>query len=300
LRTFKRWADKASPGNLMAYLFGKDRLAQSLRLGFAGAWHYKYARLSHQLMSLQESCPYLIGSFMSPNETDLPCYTKQKLRSVEQVPSGPSHSTDNTNLSVFGQSNLFAPTLHSLRIDIPSGYIQNHSQRIFANKLKQIYRDNLNLELSDNLYVTRLVANVQIKHRYVSMSFSSSAVSNGFCTNKTYSQSETLTYRVGQFFFYKDLNTIVRILQCFTHCLTKEEYVFLVVQIFRIIPDHTDHVLQLPLFQSTDEWCLILPSFLHSHNLKPLFMVDASSTTGVSSQSYPCTLLYCPWTVDYL
>lgn len=164
-RIWKRWADKASPGNLMAYLFGKDRLAQSLRLGFAGAWHHKFARLSNRLTSLQESCPYLSGSFISPNETDLPCYTERKLQNVEQIPES-SHSTDNTNIKVFGRNNLFTQTLHYLQIDIPSGYIQNHSQRVFANKLKQIYRDDLNIDYNNNLYVTRLVANIQFRDRY--------------------------------------------------------------------------------------------------------------------------------------
>ena len=35
---WKEWTDAAAPLNLMAYLFAKDNVAQSLRLGFAGAW----------------------------------------------------------------------------------------------------------------------------------------------------------------------------------------------------------------------------------------------------------------------
>jgi ribosomal protein S17E len=143
----------------MAYLFGKDRLAQSLRLGLAGAWHQNYPQLSHQLMSLLGSCPSLIESFMSPNEYD---ENKHKLMNI--VPSE-SSSAGKVDIKAFGQDNSLAQTLRYLKIDIPSGYIQNHSQRVFADKLKQIYRDDFNSNFSNNLYVTRLVANVQFKDR---------------------------------------------------------------------------------------------------------------------------------------
>ena len=78
------------------------------------------------------------------------------------------------------------------------------------------------------------------------------------------------------------------------------EYVFFAVHIFQKIQGHIDDVLQLPIYQSTDKWCLISCSYLHSNSLKPLYMVDSCSSTGAPLQNYPCTLVYCPWSIDYL
>lgn len=62
-RVFKQWADHASPSNLMAYLFRRDCLRQSLQLGMAGAWDYEHPDLLNMLLSISKKCPSLISSF---------------------------------------------------------------------------------------------------------------------------------------------------------------------------------------------------------------------------------------------
>lgn len=67
-RKWKTWADAAAPPNLMAYLFAKDNVLQSLRLGFAGAWAEAFPDLSDPLNFIESHCPLLIRSFVPPSE----------------------------------------------------------------------------------------------------------------------------------------------------------------------------------------------------------------------------------------
>jgi hypothetical protein len=67
-RVFKRWADKAAPPNLMAYLFNKDNVRQSFRLGLAGAWKSDHPELRQWLCELAQSCPLLISGLIHSGE----------------------------------------------------------------------------------------------------------------------------------------------------------------------------------------------------------------------------------------
>jgi hypothetical protein len=67
-RKWKAWADAAAPPNLMAYLFAKDVVQQSLRLGFAGAWDYSNPDLAQPLAMIEKHCPLLLRSFVPPSE----------------------------------------------------------------------------------------------------------------------------------------------------------------------------------------------------------------------------------------
>ena len=48
-------ADAAAPSNMMAYLFAKDVLHQSLRLGLAGAWEHDHPEMLDALRLLYRS-----------------------------------------------------------------------------------------------------------------------------------------------------------------------------------------------------------------------------------------------------
>ena len=64
-------ADKAAPPNLMGYLFSRDVLLQSLRLGLAGAWDVTHPEVVEGLRQLELHCPVLIKSFLPRGERDL-------------------------------------------------------------------------------------------------------------------------------------------------------------------------------------------------------------------------------------
>ena len=61
-------ADAAAPPNLMAYLFAKDVLHQSMRLGLAGAWEYDHPELLDALRLLDTQCKTLVQSFLPIGE----------------------------------------------------------------------------------------------------------------------------------------------------------------------------------------------------------------------------------------
>jgi len=70
-KNWKAYVDRASPANLMAYLFTKDRLRQSLRLALAGAWINSYPDIIRRLSSIQGNCPTLMDKYISSNEDGL-------------------------------------------------------------------------------------------------------------------------------------------------------------------------------------------------------------------------------------
>jgi len=68
---FKADADAATPPNLMAYLFSRDVLRQSLRLGLAGGWAQVFPEIEEHLARIKQLCPHLVESFIPPHERDL-------------------------------------------------------------------------------------------------------------------------------------------------------------------------------------------------------------------------------------
>ena len=70
-RIFKGMADQAAPSNLMGYLFSKDVMAQSLRLGLAGAWNVTHPEIVDALSLIDTACPTLVGSFLPVGEQDM-------------------------------------------------------------------------------------------------------------------------------------------------------------------------------------------------------------------------------------
>jgi len=65
---WKEMADMAAPPNIMAYLFSKDCMAQSLRLGLAGAWKLAFPSLLEPLEFIESRCGRLIASFLPRSE----------------------------------------------------------------------------------------------------------------------------------------------------------------------------------------------------------------------------------------
>ncbi len=61
-------ADAAVSPNLMAYLFVRDVIQQSLRLGLVGVWDHTYPELIEALDLLNTQYPTLIQSFLPLNK----------------------------------------------------------------------------------------------------------------------------------------------------------------------------------------------------------------------------------------
>lgn len=65
---WKGYADDAAPPQLMAYLFAKDNIAHSLRLGIAGAWKRSMPELAQHVANIERACPQLMDSWVPPAE----------------------------------------------------------------------------------------------------------------------------------------------------------------------------------------------------------------------------------------
>jgi hypothetical protein len=148
----------------MAYLFNKDRLAQSLRLGFAGAWSYEYPFVSHCLAQIHSRCPRLSSSFTASfmtdaldttNTTEMPC----------QYATDFSHS----NIRGFNNSATKATDfLHNLQITIPTrGFVQSGVERFFYSKLVDAYARDYRVNCYGKLCNINLFDNIRFENGYV-------------------------------------------------------------------------------------------------------------------------------------
>ncbi len=65
-------ADVASPPNLMAYLFAKDVVLQSIRLGLVGSWEGQgYQELLTAMATIEKHYPRLVNSFLPVSKQDI-------------------------------------------------------------------------------------------------------------------------------------------------------------------------------------------------------------------------------------
>ncbi|KAL8970743.1 MAG: hypothetical protein Q9183_001375 [Haloplaca sp. 2 TL-2023] len=62
-------ADTASPPNLMAYLFAKEVMNQTLRLAFAGSWNPE-PELAQAVEAIESKCRTIIQAFQPVSEYD--------------------------------------------------------------------------------------------------------------------------------------------------------------------------------------------------------------------------------------
>jgi hypothetical protein len=67
-KVFKIEAAYAAPSNLMAYLFSKDVVRQSIRLGLAESWAQQIPELEEHLDAIRQQCPKLVNSFIPLTE----------------------------------------------------------------------------------------------------------------------------------------------------------------------------------------------------------------------------------------
>jgi hypothetical protein len=152
----------------MAYLFQKDSLRQSFRLGFAGAWQYSHPIATQELNSIEKSCPILVNSLILINETET--------LASERVSNVSSTFSNSEVLSAFGSAesaNTFATTLQQLRIQIPYKVICNQYEELFVRKLQQAYGDAYGIQnpsISSNNCKIDSCANVRFKRRYIALS----------------------------------------------------------------------------------------------------------------------------------
>lgn len=116
---FKAWADAASPPKLIPYLFSKDCLHQSLRLGLANAWAQRNPALAASVQELREVCPQLITSFLPPHE---------RLKATENSPAVIQRTTYTHSIHLWqrvplSQQPFYIPQLSSRTTDNDDEFI---------------------------------------------------------------------------------------------------------------------------------------------------------------------------------
>jgi hypothetical protein len=144
----------------MAYLFGKDTMQQSLRLGFAGAWAHTFPSLSRRLGTIQSHCPNLASSFIGSSRAGL-------LEPTTEERSKYVSDSNHTDISAFGR--VSTERTDGLGVEIPTAFAQSFGEREFFSRLQQAYRTTYNANCTNRLCDIRQFGAVRFVNRYISM-----------------------------------------------------------------------------------------------------------------------------------
>jgi hypothetical protein len=124
----------------MAYLFAKDNVLQSLRLGFAGAWAEVRPDLSNPLLLIETHCPQLLRSFVPPSE--------RIIEDDDDSGLGVAEDNEHTAVNVDLKGYHLAGTNAQRMLRIPrglAGLTALPSSSPFCQSLRQAFRDGTNL-----------------------------------------------------------------------------------------------------------------------------------------------------------
>jgi hypothetical protein len=150
----------------MAYLFGKDTLLQSLRLGFAGAWVYTHPTLSERLEGIQSCCPNLTSSFLVSGRPGLLEPTVNLAKTSKKKAKYYVSDYNHTDINVFGE--ISTGRKSDLNVEIPAPFAQTPGERIFFSCLQRAYRRTYNnANCTNRLCDIEQFSAVRFKTRYI-------------------------------------------------------------------------------------------------------------------------------------
>lgn len=124
----------------MAYLFAKDVIQQSLRLGLAGAWNHDHPELMEALVLLDEQCPTLVKSFLPVDEQDI---NLDDMEGSHSVKMDDQHCAP--QLSLRG----FVLNTHSFRVKATTNLMKLDPQHDFIQHLMTAYRQDYGIRVLD-------------------------------------------------------------------------------------------------------------------------------------------------------
>ena len=273
-RAFKAMADAAAPPNLMGYLFAKDVMKQSLRLGLAGAWAHTHPDVMKKMRILHERCPSLVQSFLPVSEQDeVEAETRRRLHPDSD------HVRPGLSLSgfVLPKANEWAISSSTK----PGALPHNH---LFVRQLREAYSRD---------YSLRNV--MDLGHRSLRW-FGRVGYTNESGKRKVFRTGDYVL--VGQ--------EKARLSQCFVHEYRGTRYVFLMVhllaEVYRDGIIVKDNVLDLPVFSVLQENIYGLfalhDTFLYFLSLSTSRVEDLIRGDEADNQGE--YLLECTWGLEYL
>ena len=134
-------ADAAAPPNLMGYLFTRDVMQQSLRLGLVGAWDHDFPEMVEALRMLNDQCATLVQSFLPVGEQDHD-EDEAHAEGFHNVLGDDEHHSSQVSLSGFVLDGYF-------RIMASTNLMKLNIQHRFVQHLMAAYRNEYGLNVMD-------------------------------------------------------------------------------------------------------------------------------------------------------
>lgn len=133
-------ADAAAPPNLMGYLFARDVMQQSLRLGLVGAWDHDHPEMVEALRMLNDRCDTLVQSFLPVGEQDL--NEDALAEGFHSVLGDDEHHSAQVSMRGFVLDGYF-------RIRATTNLMKLDPQHSFVQHLMAAYRNEYSLRVMD-------------------------------------------------------------------------------------------------------------------------------------------------------
>ena len=134
-------ADAAAPPNLMGYLFSRDVMQQSLRLGLVGAWDHDFPEMVEALRMLNDQCATLVQSFLPIGEQDRD-EDEAHAEGYHNVLGDNEHHSAQVSISGFVLDGYF-------RIMASTKLMKLDPQHKFVQHLMAAYRNEYGLRVMD-------------------------------------------------------------------------------------------------------------------------------------------------------
>ena len=123
----------------MAYLFAKDVVVQSLRLGFAGAWRQASPDLQDPLELIRQHCPELTESFLPPSERTIDAIAFAADKEGDNVQQDALHQSVKVSIKGFVLTHSIADQLQ-LRHNTSLGNLS--AAHLFIQQLQQAFHQD--------------------------------------------------------------------------------------------------------------------------------------------------------------
>ena len=257
-------ADHASPPNLMGYLFSREVLSQSLRLGLAGAWDHHHPEFIDALRMINTDCPSLVQSFLPIGERD----AQEEETSGRSVEGNDSH--------------------HRIQLS-DRGFLLPRTSRLYVNSNVKLMK--LPLQHS---FLQQLLDAYEVYLRRRPIDLGHKGIKWYRRVAYTNRRNRRHVYNTGDFIIVDDEKA--RLIQCLLHEYKRKRYGFLVVDLVNSTM-LVDPVLDLAIYTQSDNHRIYPVTAISDETI---YLIDAPTEPDWQTEEETKYLMHCTWNVDYL
>jgi hypothetical protein len=277
----------------MGYLFSRERVKQSIRLGFAGAWNHEYPELRAMLDQIETNCPHLMQSFVPRHErgmSDTTDGTEAEAEVVARILEDRHHINVRASLRSF----TLNKTSNFLRLTASINLRRQSITSRFISQLSDAFAQDYHIDNIMDFESRQL----QWRSRFA------------WTDPKT---NRRRVHNIGDYLLAQRLGqqgsthfSIIRLAQVFVYQFLDTPYLFVIGNLVEEVPDNTtlatlvDPVLNLEVWKVKEKQVIYgLPAI----DNQALYFIPApleGPWLGLPTTAMEEFVLSCRWSIDFL